>query len=314
MHCAKPNPNFSSKLKIAILALGVLSVPSTALLAKDIPAQTIEPYIQDDGSSERIALSGKLRMLGQRVVAASCFLQSGIATDDSRAVLAAASTEFMTITDALEFGDANLGIIGAEDRRRTLAGISKLRELWDPIAVLASKVESGTGNMDDVAEIAVQSAPLLDLTKRLVVQISGQYANQTTILQQDVLAIDIAGRQRMLAQRVSKNICLDAAGINVAVSQPELASAASDFEASLMALRHGMQQAGIRTPPNKVIEDGLDAVIANWAIVSPLVQDVGTGGTLDEQQLETVFYTSNALTGGMNAVVGMYSDASKLGA
>jgi hypothetical protein len=290
-------------------SIGYADNTNTAFDAQITPAQ----FVEDKGASERINFSGKLRMLSQRVVAASCYLQAGIQTDASRATLAAATTEFAVITNALEFGDPDLGIIGAEDRRRTLAGISKLNELWAPIAELASKVEAGTGSVEDITAIAEQSAPLLDIAQRLVVQITSEYASQTTVLQTDAFAIDLAGRQRMLSQRISKNVCLISSGVSVETSQAELANTAQNFEATLFALRDGLPDAGVSAPPNQEVEDGLNVVIQEWATVTPIVAEVAASIALDAEQLGIVFQTGNQMTGNMNAVVGLYAEASKLG-
>ena len=85
----------------------------------------------------------------------------------------------------------------------------------------------------------------------MVSEISGQYANQAELLQSDALAIDVAGRQRMLSQRMSKNVCLVGSGINVDAAKAELAATAQVFATSLFALRDGMVQAGINPPPNE---------------------------------------------------------------
>jgi len=305
---------FKKTPKIALI-LGFVGLANASFVHADdarvLPVTPVQ-FVQDNGASERINFSGKLRMLSQKIVATSCYAQAGIAPEMSRASLSATTTEFAQILNALEFGNPDLGILGAEDRRRTLAGINKIKELWTPIAVLAAKVEVGTGTLDDVSAIAAQSAPLLDIAERLVVQISGQYTGQTTVLQTDVFTIDIAGRQRMLAQRISKNICLISAGIDAQSSQAELASAAQDFENALFALRDGMPAAGIVPPPTQAITDGLALVVENWSLASPIVADAFAGFTLDAEKLGIAFQTGNLMTGDMNTVVGLYSDASKL--
>jgi len=57
----------------------------------------------------------------------------------------------------------------------------------------------------------------------------------------------------------------------------------------------------------------LDAVIANWQIVEPMIERVLAGEQLDNENLSIMFSLSNQLTGGMNAVVGMYAEVSNTG-
>jgi nitrate/nitrite-specific signal transduction histidine kinase len=318
MTCITTNDVFFFRIIKSILTASVASLAFSTSVHADSQTSAlhglIQPaqFVEDNGSSERIDFSGKLRMLSQRIVAASCFLQAGVETEASRDTLAAATAEFALITDALEFGNPDLGIIGIEERRKTLAGIAKLRELWAPISVLADKVEAGEGTVADISAIAEQSAPLLEIAKRLVVQISSQYANQTSVLQSDAIAIDLAGRQRMLSQRISKNICLIASGVNVEASRAELAGAAQIFENTLNALRFGLVEAAIQAPKTDDIADGLAVVAENLALMLPLIAEITAGNSLDSEQLGIVFLTANLMTGNMNKVVGLYSEASKL--
>lgn len=300
----------------ALLGLGLMSpaFADSSQNQNDSGAEILSAqFIADVGGSQRINFSGKLRMLSQRVVANACYIHMGVTPEQSQAALQATVAEFGLITNALEFGNDDLGIIGPEDRRRTLAGIAKLNELWAPIEARATVIAEGQGTADDVTEIATQSGPLLDIAVRLVSQISGQYSNPAALLQADALVIDIAGRQRMLSQRMSKNVCLLAAGINEDVARGELEGARNTFDASLNALYHGMPDAGVQPPPTDDIETNLAAVITNWNGLKPIVDQELSGQTLDAEQLAIMFSGANGMTGDMNTIVGMYSEASKLG-
>lgn len=296
------------------LSAGIISSPVVAQTAHDPQAQFQRvQFIEDIGGSQRIDFSGKLRMLSQRIVAAGCNYAVGIDAENSGAVLRATSAEFQRIVDALEFGDPDLGIIGPEERRRTLVGIRKLRELWDPTNATAQRIAQGDRSPETVQLLANQSAPLLEMAKLLVSEISAEYSDPTALLQADALVIDIAGRQRMLAQRMSKNVCLASTGINRDTATAELAGAAQMFEVSLMALRHGMADTGIKEPPNEEIATGLDVVIEDWNGLKPIVSEIANGQTIDEEQRAIMFNRSLIMTGNMNSVVGLYSEASKLG-
>ncbi|MEL6683751.1 MAG: type IV pili methyl-accepting chemotaxis transducer N-terminal domain-containing protein [Pseudomonadota bacterium] len=275
------------------------------LLLKPLPQLRIR-------AAARINLSGKLRMLSQRIPASACYLQAGISTEDTSAMLVAAQQEFAQITNALQNGDPDLGVYGAEPRRKTLLGIEKLRELWAPVSAGADEVAAGNGTADTVEQIAADSAPLLELAKKLVTVISTQYSNPGELLVRDALAVDIAGRQRMLAQRVSKNMCLASVGLGSDAVLAELEGAATTFDSSLYALHRGMPDAGIQAPPTPEIETGLAGVIVDWEATEPLIASVLAGQQLDDEQMAIMFAAGNRLTGGMNAVVGLYAEASKL--
>ena len=303
---------FEPKKHAAILlGFSLLTTPLHAQTTADVTEGT--SFLQDIGASQRIDFSGKLRMLSQRIVAAGCNYTAGIDPDRSGPALEAAKAEFQVIVDALEFGNDDLGIIGAEERRKTLVGLSKLRELWEPAATSGAAILADTATPETVATFADQSAPLLEMAKLLVSEISAQYSDPTALLQADALIIDIAGRQRMLSQRMSKNVCLIASGLNTDVATAELSATANIFDVSLNALRHGLAESGIKPPPNDDIVAGLDVVIGDWANLRPIVDAAIAGQPIDAEQRDIMFNGANTMTGNMNTVVGMYSTASKLG-
>jgi len=222
-------------------------------------------FVENVGGGERVNFSGKLRMLSQRIPAAACNLNAGIATEQSAALLEGAVAEFHTILAALEFGDESLGVIGAED------------------------------------------------TKLLVTEISGKYSNPVALMQSDAMAIDIAGRQRMLTQKISKELCFAQSGFNATPSLEALSGTVNTFVVSLDALRNGMEQVGVKPAPNAEIEAGLDTVKADWEQISAYVETVAQGGTVDDATRAEIFLGLNKTMADMNKVVGMYTVASQQG-
>lgn len=116
----------------------------------------------------------------------------------------------------------------------------------------------------------------------------------------------------MLAQRISKNICLIASGVNVEASSADLVATDEIFRNTLYALRFGLPGAGIQQAKNNDIADGLTVVARNMETLSPLIAEIAAGRTLDPGQLGVAFLTANLMTGNMNRAVGLISEASKL--
>ena len=297
-------------LMCAILPIAALTL-ATAVEAKDVSAKA--RYAAEIGASERINYSGKLRMLSQRVVATSCNAAAGIAPGTSEKSLHDATAEFNRIVKALEFGDPELGIRGEEKRKKTIRRIGMLNELWGPMVAELDAVEHHTAAEEIIPTIADESGPLLEMAKLLTSDLSAQYSDPHSLVQANAMLVDISGRQRMLAQRMSKNVCLLASGLNVETAKPELAKTAEIFETSLFALRGGMQSVGINPPPNDAIVEGLEVVVEDWTALKPFVTAVLAGETLNDADREKVFLGMNQMTGNMNKVVGLYSDASKHG-
>ena len=301
------------KLPAFLCALAIL--PVSGAFADDAVAQAVieASFVEDIGASERINYSGKLRMLSQRIPAAACYTHAGIEREASRDLLAAATAEFDLILSGLEFGEEKLGIKGAETDRAALLDIQKVHEFWDPLHTEIDHIIANGGTDEEIFHLSQQSAPMLKHAKHLVSVLVGEYADPTALLQTDAMTIDIAGRQRMLAQRISKNACLITTGFESEDAHKELASARQIYDASANALRFGMPDAGIKATTNAEILTGLDEVLGLWAEVQPILDKIDAGDDLSRDEQSFIYNTMNSLTGQMNRLVGLYNDASKLG-
>ena len=271
------------------------------------PALAQSATAVQDNAAERINLSGKLRMLSQRIPSAACHYHRGIDPQGAGELLAAASAEFESILAALENGDPNLNIHLPETRRKTLAQIAVVREIWEPIRHDAEAVVAGMATEQEINSLLVENIALLGAAQRLVEELVKQYANPNAATRASLMLIDISGRQRMLTQKLSKEACILGGPFETNQTQSDLEGTAQIFEASLEALRFGMPQVGILPPPNPAIAAGLSGVLDDWNSVKPLVTRVtmDTGLTGDEHVAK--FRGLNVTMANMNTVVGMYS-------
>lgn len=269
--------------------------------------------VQDVGAQERINFSGKLRMLSQRIPSAACHLANGIETEGASKLLVGATAEFEKILTGLEFGDADLKIVGQEQRRKTVAQIHALRDRWTPVQAAAQAMISGDIGQGNLDVILGQNMDVLDAAKLLVSELVGQYSDPSAMLQADSILIDIAGRQRMLTQKMSKEACILQSNTGDTQAAAALTGTMQMFEVSLMALRNGMPEAGIKAPPNDEIRAGLDVVIANWTDVKPALEASLAGSDMSRDEKAERFSGLNITMANMNKVVGMYTKAAKLG-
>jgi len=297
-----------SGVVITTLPILALSIGTSASAAEGLSKAELAKQL---GASERVNYSGKLRMLSQRVIATSCNYSAGVDPQESGKHMDAARDEFALIVDGLENGNAELGMNGAERRRKTLARIEELKTEWKVLAADLSAIKDDPSAQASLEAAAIQSGPVLSVAKLLVSDLSAQYSDPAAMVQANAMLVDISGRQRMLTQRMSKNVCLAASGITTENAKKELAATAEVFETSLSALSSGLAAAGINPPPTDEIADGLKVVQANWSELKPAVETILAGGMLSDAERATVYHGMNQMTGNMNKVVGMYSDYSK---
>ena len=264
-----------------------------------------------ENAQERINFSGKLRMLSQRIPAAACHLNRGIAGPAASALLEDASAEFERILSALEFGDEGLNILEPETRRKSLARIHELREKWEPFQDAAEAVVAGTATDAEIGYLLKENLPVLAAAQLVVEELVKQYSNPNAVTQASLMLIDISGRQRMLTQKMSKETCMIGGAHQTSQTRDDLQGTMGIFEASLEALRFGMPQVGIGAPPNAQISDGLQGVLEDWTRVKPLISEVLQDGALSDEDHEVKFIGLNTTMANMNTVVGMYANAAR---
>lgn len=274
-------------------------------------AQKEQGNISDEGASERVNFSGKLRMLSQRVAATACNYVADVEKEQSKSMLLSAQAEILKITRALELGDADLRIYGNEKRRKTLEALANVRNEWEPINSAIEDLLQGQNLNKNLTVISESSMPLLDAAKLLVSEISGQYSDPSVMTQADAMLVDISGRQRMFTQKMSKESCLIWSGL--VEKAEDLSNTMQTFEISLQALRNGLESAGIRPAPTAEIMYGLDEIWEKWQSLKPSLQKAVSGETADVTLRGEIFKELNTVLVQMNAVVGMYTIHGKTG-
>ncbi|MEO9823253.1 MAG: type IV pili methyl-accepting chemotaxis transducer N-terminal domain-containing protein [Paracoccaceae bacterium] len=298
--------NLRSVLAISAISLITFVSAAVAQDAKIIPVA----IVSDESPKERIAYSGKLRMLTQRIPSAACALSSGIDPNGSAKLLNESIVEFEKILSALEFGDGDLKIQSAETRRMTIEKIHETREIWMPFKEAATALVSGATSTDNLQFLLDENLAVLGSAQTLVSELVEQYSTSPTTVQAELFLIDIAGRQRMLTQKMSKESCMITTGTGTADTVEALQSTMQMFELSLEALRFGMPELGIRKPPTPAISEGLGEVLVEWEAVKPLLDSALAGEKLDADLSTQKFQALNITMAKMNEVVIMYAEAS----
>ncbi len=286
-------------------AIGCVSLAGPSLAQTAGATQT--SLEQSSGARERIAYSRKLRMLSQAVPAATCHVAADVDATAALGLLSSATVEFEALLNALEFGDADLNIRTAETRRKTIAEIETVRAAWAPVKTAVETILSGTVSDADVQAILTQNTEVLVAVEGLVTDIVGEYFNPVEMVSADSFMINIAGRQRMLIQIISKDACILATDPNGSVTAEALDSSMNTFASSLAALRNGLPGTGIRPPPTPAIGAGLGDVFEQWNNTKPMLDSVVAGAQIDNEAAVSRFQSLNAMMQKMDEVVVMYT-------
>lgn len=264
-----------------------ISVTALLMTINGASAQSFD--IESDGA-DRIRLSGQLPTLTQQVAAASCALTSDVDVEEAHDILEHATNQFDRYIVALRDGDEELHILHPEKNRRTLVDLEHVLTEWQAIHGAIDSILVDGDDVESSHIIDDHNLKLLELTSILASDIAGQYAHPFEITADNVILIELAGRQRMLTQKMAKDACEIWTGYHSEEAKEDLRSTMVIFENSLVALRDGMPSVGVLPAPNDIIRADLDDLLNRWGILKPNLTTLIDGGELNEEQKFEVFH------------------------
>ena len=279
-------------MKRNFLFAGTIFLASQAYAASDHTGDAsavAASFAQDTGEVMRIESAEYLRTYTQEIAAAACYLYNDIDGSLSSELLKDARDGFDLKLDALINGNEALGIIGGEQRRKTLVKLEKLKAEWGEMAEATDTLLADPTSSDAVNVIKARNMELFEMTDILVSDIEAQYANPAIIVQADVLLLEIVGRQAMMTQKIAKDACKIFTGNDSQEIKDLLTGSVSIYEASLNALLNGMPELGIQPAPNAEIAERLQDIQSDWATVRPIVDTLISGGEVDRDTQKFLF-------------------------
>ncbi len=297
-------------LKSVLCSFSVI-IAGLLIQADTAAAQAASEVRTFDGSKARVNLSNKLRMLSQQITSASCRVNASIDMDNAKEELRLARNEFNTILAGLENGSTALGIPSAETFNVVLKSIEDVRATWAPVDdATQTLLANGAGKPRAAEVIASSSDALLQATMVLSSDVSGRYSNPQELTQADAMAMNIAGRQRMLGHQIASEICGIATQNKPGETMARLGESVDMYTVSLNALRDGMAEAGINPPPTDAVRKELATVSATWNENKQVLDAIRGGYQPSVENVEAVARFSSTLMTEMDNVVTLYMLAS----
>lgn len=304
---------FSTAIIASVLTTATLG-PASAdrQAAEDILAavhdnDVLVKEIESDGA-DRIRYSDRLTMLTQKVAAASCALTSDVAIEESHDHLEEAMYEIDIILEALRDGNERLHIIGPEKNRRTLHDIDVLDEEWRETHVAVESVLADGHNVESAHVIDDHNLSLLEKAQVLTTDISGQYSHPYEMTQAHAMLINIAGRQRMLTQKMAKDACEIWTGYHAEDGRADLEKTMVIYENSIRALRDGLPAAGVMAAPNDAIRKDLDIILERWYVIKGNLDKLLAGEELNMDQKYEIFHDFNLELDELEHLIHDYKD------
>jgi len=159
-----------------------------------------------DTGKHLINLAGKQRMLTQRISKLAIECVANLIPDTCRRL-----EQFVALYQKTLFGfkngDTELGLKPTKDSK-ALAQINKLIKMWKPFADAAIKVQNSNGKDTKALNyILTHNEELLKESNHLVELFDAIHQKDVNYIEKaQISLVDIAGRQRMLTQKMTKEL------------------------------------------------------------------------------------------------------------
>jgi nitrate/nitrite-specific signal transduction histidine kinase len=214
----------------------ILHLFSVLLILTGIQQQALAQPI--DSMGEAINQAGRQRMLTQRIVKSYCQMGQDVRYLVASQDLDSAITLFEQQLERLK------QFAHAPATRKTLDEVTRL---WAPVKVIATADVS----RDQAPQLRAQAEKLLAAAHRVVLQLEAQSGTNKGHL------VNIAGRQRMLSQRMGNLYMLMSWGFDDPQYRADFDQAVEEFEDALEELRAAAEN-------TTEIDRALKKVAQNW--------------------------------------------------
>ncbi len=279
--------------KLAVVVLGLIF--AFPLLAQALSSQQMGLVIN---------LAGKQRMLTQKMSKEAFFIAKGISVDANKASLSKTAALFDKTLKGLMDGDADLNLPKTDDAA-IVAQLKTVTGLWNEFNQSIQSVAGGNTSANVLNKIAAQNVPLLKNMNKAV----QMYAKSSgSKLDAGMAAtINLAGKQRMLTQKMTKELLMLANNINADGSKQSMNKTVALFEKTLNGLLKGDAGLGLPGTTDAAIVAQLDVVKKLWNEYKPVLSsaDISAAGLKKAEKLNI------PLLKNMNKAVQMYEKSIK---
>lgn len=259
-----------------------------------------------DEAKRKVNIAGRQRMLSQRMSKAACFILTGVDSEGHQGMLSDAYNQFVAAQDTLRFGNANIGL-NAEDKPTVLISFGLVDEAWIKYApAVEAVIAEGTTDAAQMATLNVLGLEVLGIMNSTVGDMASAYGADLEDLPMILaITIDLAGRQRMFTQKISKEFCLIDAGIDVAENTAKLAETLNFFNLTLTSLIEGFPGAIVPAPNAEILEK-LGEVQSLWVEPGAILAAVAGGAPITAEARLVIAKDVELVLAAMNEAVGMY--------
>ena len=253
-----------------------------------------------------INLAGKQRMLTQKMSKEILLIAKGINVSENVFNLHQTASLFNRTLAGLAKGDSELGLVKIENSA-IARQLYRVYEQWkvflESVNIVLTKDTLPSHNL--LKRVAQQNLPLLKEMDKAVKMYERESRSPLDLGM--AVTINLAGKQRMLTQRITKELLLVASDIEPAKNQKRLARTVFLFERTLVGLLDSDAELGLPGTKDVAIRNQLIIVKKQWDIYKIIL----TKSKISDADLVTASQINIPLLKEMNKAVQMYADSVK---
>lgn len=281
-----------------------------AFIGMDLPSARADEITALQNAARKVNLAGRQRMLTQFMAKSACFASMNVRYDHHRQKAGFSHYLFAETLHGLRNGSVVQGML-PETHDTVLKGLDTVEAHWSKYGAAVETWVAATGDftqaLNDVFALNVPTLKAMNDTVKLIeVAYGGSGAMDPGL----ALAINVAGRQRMLSQKASKEFCLIARGISTEATRAALTKTISLFSTSLERLKSGDADGTMPGAPSNAIKSQLELVSARWAPFKVVLQKVADGASVSKADIAFIADNNEDLLAAMNKAVFLYEEVS----
>ncbi len=265
---------------IAITALLTLTAPLVAEQPADLQRSI-------DHAQNQLVLAEKM---GKELV----LIALDVDTERSLKNLESSRAQFERTLKGLRDGDAGLGLPGSTNRD-FIDNLGKAGELWLVYdATIRASFRSGRITADQVGTVADLTAPITAAMESAVAVLERESSEGRLVSLLDA-TIELAGRQRLLTQKMSREFLLIAYGHEVEKNRSQLKESIAQFDRTLDGLISGNTELHLVPAPSAEIKAQMRKVARIWDAFLPILANAAKGGEIDRDTIARMASTNEPL-------------------
>ncbi|MCQ9205882.1 MAG: type IV pili methyl-accepting chemotaxis transducer N-terminal domain-containing protein [Omnitrophica bacterium] len=291
-----------------IFFLTCVLVACTTSLFSASAAPTEEKY------AVTINLAGKQRMLSQKMVKEVLLIHLEIDTKKNRKRLKQSLELFTKTLYGLREGDKSLRL-SPTNTQHISEQIDIVKLLFQEVEFIFNRVIRGQEpSRDALFEVMEKSPAILESMDRVVEMFEDEAHNtlrgDTAFLG---IEINLAGKQRMLTQKMSKEALAVYLNINRRANKKRLRKSYTLFEKTLIGLKYGDDDLGLPGATDRNIVRQIDRVMKTWKKLKPAIvrsSDIMVD-KVSAKDIQIISRLNVPLLNRMNSAVRMYEKLAK---